>query len=354
MSLTISKSKSNELIVDPRKAAKAATLIYVSDQADGITRIKRGKSFSYFINNKKVSSPGDLERIKKLAIPPAWKNVWICKNANGHIQCTGIDSKNRKQYKYHGLWIGVRSQAKYDLMKHFGKALGLLRKQVRKDLNSKELNENKVIASVISVMEQTFIRIGNNAYEKMNGSYGLTTLKDKHVKINGDSIQFTFNGKSNINHKISFRNKKLARIVKQCRDIPGKELFQYLGSDGKFHAIDSGKVNDYIKRITGSTFTAKDFRTWAGSVNAIQYFMKKEYPSSEREKKDTIQSAIDHVSKVLGNTKNVCRKYYIHPRIIELYESGNLVEYFKGVKVKSTGLHAELNMEEKVLLKVLS
>lgn len=325
--LKIPLSKMQLIANDPEKCAKAAHLIYVSDAKPGIKRIKKGKGFLYIFEGKKITNTEVLNRIKHLVIPPAWKNVWICSIENGHIQATGMDVKNRKQYRYHANWNLLRNQTKFSRLLLFGEKLPLLRLQIEKDLSKKELCLKKVLATVISIMERTYIRIGNSEYEKANGSYGLTTLKDKHVRFSGESIQFSFTGKKGIAHQIRLNHKKLAKIVKQCREIPGKELFQYYDAEGNAHAVDSGMVNRYIREITGEDFTAKDFRTWAGTINALKAFKAVGEADTKTGIRKKMIEALEYVSKKLGNTRTVCRKYYVHPLIIDLFEKQSLTAY---------------------------
>ncbi|HLO82120.1 MAG TPA: hypothetical protein VK166_14225 [Chitinophagaceae bacterium] len=326
----ITSSLSHEVVLalskNMEEAAAMADLIYTSDINPGINRVKKQDQFVFFYRNKPVTNQGQLERIRKLAIPPAWEEVWICPVPNGHLQATGKDVRKRKQYKYHHRWEKLRNETKFHRLLEFGKQLPALRMKLEEDLASKGLNENKVLATVISLMERTYIRIGNNGYEKMYGSYGISTLKDKHVAINGHEIHFSFKGKKGIVHKISLKNRKLAAIVKACKEIPGKELFQYYDDEGHRGVIDSGKVNQYIKDATQGDFTAKDFRTWAGTLNMISSLKAMEEAVTEAEKKKRILEAIDEVSIKLGNTRTVCKKYYVHPGIIRLYEEDKLKE----------------------------
>jgi DNA topoisomerase-1 len=339
---------------DYTESAKVADLHYVSDKQKGIERKKRRKSFVYIYDDKPLSDEKELARIRKLAIPPAWVNVWICKDKNGHIQATGFDSRNRKQYRYHALWQTLRNETKFHHLFEFGKLLPSLRLKVEEDLAQKELCEEKVIATVISLMERTYIRIGNNDYEKIYGSYGLTTLKDKHVKIEGDKINFSFVGKKGIAHKISLRNRKLAKAVQACRDIPGKELFQYYDIAGNRKSIDSGMVNKYIKEATGGDFSAKDFRTWAGTLNALRLFKSIGHAGNASECKKNILTVLDEVSKKLGNTRTVCKKYYVHPGLIRLYEENSLEKYLKELDViEQPDDLSGLTTEEKILMKIL-
>jgi DNA topoisomerase I len=339
---------------DYNKTAKAADLVYVNDKTPGINRLKKGKGFVYIYDNKPLRKKAEIERIRKLAIPPAWTNVWICANESGHIQATGFDIRGRKQYRYHAMWNSLRNETKFHRLYEFGKMLPSVRLKLEEDLAKKELNEEKVLATVVSLMERTYIRVGNEEYEKSNGSYGLTTLKDNHVKIDGDKIFFSFKGKKGIDHKSSLKNKRLAKMVKQCRDIPGKELFQYYDSEGNRKPIDSGMVNRYIKEASGGDFTAKDFRTWAGTLNIIRAFKSIGEAESETDCKKKIVAALDDVSKQLGNTRTVCKKYYVHPGIIKLYEEKNLLKYLNELdKIEQPDDLAGLTSEERVLMKIL-
>lgn len=309
---------------DSREAASAVNLVYISDQDAGISRQKKGKNFIYQLKGKQVRDSTQLERIRKLAIPPSWKDVWICASPVGHIQATGLDLKNRKQYRYHHKWNELRNETKFHRLYEFGKTLPGLRKKIKKDIAIKDLSREKVLATAINLMDKTYIRVGNNGYEKMNGSYGLTTLKDKHVDIRQDKIVFSFTGKKGIDHTIKLKDRKLASIVKQCRDIPGKTLFQYYDEQGEQKAIDSGMVNNYIRGATGVEFSAKDFRTWAGSVQAIEYFCDQDnLPKGFNGKKVAVEM-LDSVSEKLGNTRSVCKKYYVHPLLISLCEENKL------------------------------
>jgi DNA topoisomerase-1 len=340
---------------DYTTAAEMADLVYVSDKDPGIIRKPKGTGFAYYNGEKVVDDEKTLQRIKKLAVPPAWTNVWICKNESGHIQATGYDQKGRKQYRYHPQWEVLRNETKFHRLFEFGKVLPSIRLKVEEDLGKKELSEDKVLATVVSLMERTFIRVGNDDYEKLYGSYGLTTLKDKHVKVKGNTVQFSFKGKKGIYHDITLRNRKLARLVQMCRDIPGKELFQYFGPDGERRSIDSGMVNRYIKEASGGDFTAKDFRTWAGTLHILQTFCNLEKPDGESACKKNIVAALDEVSHKLGNTRTVCKKYYVHPGIIRLYEDQLLDKYLKELDSIEKDDHLTgLTSEERVLMKILN
>lgn len=339
---------------DYSKAAEVADLIYVSDKDPGITRVKKGTGFTYIYKEEALKDEKQLERIRKLAIPPAWTNVWICAKANGHIQATGFDARNRKQYRYHPLWETLRNETKFHRLYEFGKLLPSLRLRLEEDLARKDLSVDRVIATVVSLMERTYIRIGNNDYEKMYGSYGLTTLKDSHVKIDGDKLKFSFKGKKGIYHNITLRNRRLAKVVEACRDIPGRELFQYIDAEGNRKSIDSGMVNQYIKEATGGDFTAKDFRTWAGTLNILRAFKAMGQCESETDSKKNILAALDEVSHKLGNTRTVCKKYYVHPGIIRLYEENNLDKYLKELdNIEKPDELTGLTSEERVMMKIL-
>ena len=343
-----------EINRDYSKAATLANLVYVSDTEPGIIRSKKGRGYMYAYAGKVIRKKEDIKRIRSLAIPPSWTSVWICTRANGHIQATGLDLRKRKQYRYHPLWSVLRNETKFHRMVEFGKALPALRQQLATDLNQRNLTASKVIATVVSLMERTYIRVGSEEYEKQNGSHGLTTLKDKHVVIAGDTIKFSFKGKKGVNHNITLKSKRLARIVKNCREIPGAELFQYFDDEGHKHCIDSGMINSYIKETTGSDFTSKDFRTWAGSINLLRSLRAMGEAVTQTEQKKNIVAALDEVSLKLGNTRTVCKKYYVHPGLIALYEQNNLNKYRKALEGEDSpetaiGLHAD----EQVLMKIL-
>lgn len=343
-----------KILHDAEKSAEVANLVYVHDHEPGIKRVKKGKAFVYLKGRKKIADEALLRRIRSLVIPPAWTDVWICASDNGHLQATGFDLRKRKQYRYHRLWNSLRNQTKFYRLHQFGSFMPAIRERIEKHLSLRGLPQEKVLAAVVCLMERTSIRIGNHAYEKLYGSFGITTLKDKHVDIRGSSMQFSFKGKKGVLHKISLTSKRLATIVKQCRDIPGKELFQYYDEQGNHKCIDSGMVNQYLKSISGEDFTAKDFRTWSGSVQALLAFRGIEPSDTETGTKKNIVAALDAVASHLGNTRTVCRKYYVHPVIIDLYEHQKLHHYLMELdalekKHNKTGLAAE----EQLLLKIL-
>ena len=340
---------------DPVKSAKAVQLIYTSDnEYEGIERKKYGKKFHYYQDGKRITSAEEISRINKLVIPPAWENVWICALENGHLQATGIDAKKRKQYRYHPVWNALRNHTKFYRMLKFGYSLPGMRLQLEKDLSIRKTEKQKVLAVVVSLMERTNIRIGNGVYEKLYGSFGLTTLKDKHVNISGQKINFRFKGKKGVYHDIDLKNRKLAKAVQNCKDIPGKELFQYYDDEGKKHTIDSGMVNEYIKEISGEDFTAKDFRTWSGTVNALIALKEIGIAETDREYKSKVKEALEKVASSLGNTPTVCKKYYVHPLVINLYENNSIKKYLDELdEIEKDDGKSGLAREEKVVMKIL-
>jgi len=345
----VPKGKLRGLLRNTEKSAEVINLVYVSDKDPGIGRLRRGRNFIYVRNGKRITDKDDLLRIRKLVIPPAWERVWICSLANGHLQATGLDIKRRKQYKYHSMWSEFRNQTKFSQLLAFGKKLPAIREQLSKDLSKPGLPVEKVLAASVMIMQETNIRVGNDVYEKLYGSFGLTTLKDKHVTINGNSVKFCFKGKKGIYHEIDVKSAKLARIVKQCRDIPGKELFQYYNENGDRKPIDSGMVNEYLKNICCDNFTTKDFRTWMGSAHAIGALKELGFCETETERKKRIVQAFDVVAKKLGNTRAVCKKYYVHPVIEELYSNGLLENFFQ----KKPGNKDQFSESEIILLTIL-
>lgn len=319
-----------ELAQDPASVAKAAKLIYVSDTMPGLTRRLQGDHYDYVdTKGTVVEDDATLERIRKMALPPAYQHVWICAKPNGHLQATGIDAKGRKQYRYHANWNAIRSETKFYRMIAFGEKLPLLRECLQKDLKRPELDHDKVIAIALSVMEQTLIRVGNAAYEKEYGSYGLTTLKNRHVQTSDRDVRFSFKGKKGIYHDITLHDRRLAKLVKACRDLPGKELFQYLDEAGNRHSIDSGMVNTYLQETMGDDFSAKDFRTWAGTTNALRLLVELDPCETDKDAKKNVNTVLDEVAHRLGNTRTVCRKHYVHPQILDAYECQDLNPYIK-------------------------
>jgi len=342
------ESKLEKIGRNPKTTALAVGLRYSININKGFHRYRREDGFIYRDeNNKVIRDKKKLERFQKLAIPPAWENVWISPYENGHLQVTGMDIKGRKQYRYHPQWNKIRNQSKFYKLRNFAKALPAIRKQVEADLNKKGLPYEKVVALVIKLIELTNIRIGNDAYKKLYGSFGLTTLQDKHVKCNNNKIYFEFIGKKGIRHKMSLVSMQLANLVKKCKDIPGQDLFQYYDNYGNHRCISSTDINNYLKKITGQDFTAKDFRCWAGSVNAMGAFLKLAQPETQNEFKHKIVEVLDEVASKLGNTRTVCKKYYVHPTVIAAFENGSIWNY------KAYGAKSHLNNEENALVILL-
>ncbi|UPT70904.1 MAG: DNA topoisomerase IB [Flavobacterium sp. JAD_PAG50586_2] len=342
------KLKLEKIGRNPLTTAKAVGLRYSINVNIGFYRIRKGEGFDFVDENKKkVRDKNILERIKKLVIPPAWENVWVSPYENGHLQATGIDAKGRKQYRYHAQWNKIRNQSKFYKLRSFAKALPAIRKQVDIDLAKHGLPYEKVVALVVKLIELTNIRIGNDAYKKLYGSFGLTTLQDDHVQFKSNKIYFDFVGKKGITHKMSLESVQLAKLVKRCKDIPGQDLFQYYDSDGNHRCVGSSDINSYLKNITGEDFTAKDFRCWAGSVNALGAFRKLSQPESEKEFKHKVVEVLDEVASKLGNTRTVCKKYYVHPTVIAAFEKGSIWNY------KPNTRKSELNDEEYALVILL-
>lgn len=314
-----------EIVTDPAESAKAAGLRYVSDTKPGIQRRRAGKGFRYIDpEGKPVRDKETLARIKSLVIPPAWTDVWICPNPKGHLQVTGRDARGRKQSRYHPRWREVRDETKYGRMILFGTALPEIRQRVEHDLGLPGLPRPKVLATIVRLMETTLIRVGNEEYARHNKSYGLTTMRNKHVEVDGSTVTFRFQGKSGVKHTVDIRDRRIARIVQRCEEIPGYELFQYVDKDGTPHSVDSADVNEYLREISQQEFTAKDFRTWAGTVLACVELRGFEMFASETEAKRNVVQAIKQVATKLGNTPSVCRKCYVHPAVLDCYMNGAL------------------------------
>jgi DNA topoisomerase I len=310
---------------DPLESAAEAGLRYVSGSGPCIRRIRCGRAFRYIgADGTPVRDPKHLERIRSLVIPPAWKNVRICPSPHGHLQAAGWDARGRKQYRYHPRYREVRDQAKFSRMIAFGTVLATIRREVRRDLRRRGLPKEKVLATVVRLLETSFIRVGNDEYAKENDSFGLTTMKDRHVRIAGSKLLFHFRGKSGQEHGIELTDRRLANIVKQCRDLPGYDLFQYIDEEGRPCAVDSADVNRYIHDIAGSDFTAKDFRTWAGTVLAVHELCAVGPCRNESSGTRAIVNAVKSVARQLGNRPATCRKYYIHPAILDAYSDGSL------------------------------
>jgi len=340
---------------DPAKAAAVVNLQYVSDESPGIRRKKIGTGFTYLgVTGKPVRDDQTLRRIQSLVIPPAWTEVWISGQSNGHLQATGFDARGRKQYRYHPRFRQVREQAKYTRVLAFAKSLPKIRRRVTRDLKLPGLPREKVLAAVVRLLETTLIRVGNDEYAKSNNSFGLTTLQDRHAHIRGSKIRFVFKGKSGIEHEIDLQDPRLAHIVKQCQDLPGQELLQYVDENGKVCDVGSTDVNQYIQSIAGQEFTAKDFRTWAGTVlAAIALRELKEFDSRAQAKKNIVR-AVESVASKLGNTTAVCRKCYIHPAILDSYMDGALAKTLHRQAAKKLGKEIQsLKPEEAMVLTLL-
>ncbi len=320
------QASSIDPIGDPAESAQAAGLRYVSDIMPGIRRKKSGKGFSYTgPDGKTIRDPREIARIRALAIPPAYTDVWICPSPSGHIQATGRDARGRKQYRYHPKWRETRDETKFGRILAFSETLPRIRRRVDRDLGKPGLRREKVLATVVHLLDCTGIRIGNDEYARANRSFGLTTLRDRHVEISGSNISFEFRGKGGKSHQVSLSDRRLARIVQRCQDIPGEDLFQYIDAEGVRQTISSGDVNDYIRTISGQELTAKDFRTWSGTKLAVAALTEIGAWASQRDAKSNILRAIDRVAEQLNNTRAVCRKYYIHPCVFDSYAAGTML-----------------------------
>jgi len=346
------KAPAPEVVSDPVDSAQAAGLRYVSDMQPGIRRKRAGKGFIYIgTDGKPIRDEKELTRIRSLAIPPAYIDVWICPSANGHIQATGRDARGRKQYRYHPKWREVRDETKFGRMLAFSEVLPQIRKRIERDLQLPGLPREKILATVVRLLECTSIRVGNEEYAKSNRSFGLTTLQDRHVEISGSNVRFEFKGKSGKVHRVDLNDRRLARIVQRCQALPGEDLFQYEDDNGVRQSIGSGDVNDYIREISGQEFTAKDFRTWAGTILAVAALKEVGTWSSQRQAKSNVLRAIDRVAEQLNNTRVVCRKYYVHPAIFETYLAGTMLEHLqKGTK---QSVKSDLEADEAAIVRLL-
>lgn len=313
--------------VEPRRAAKAVGLRYVTDRAPGIRRIRAGQGFHYLRpSGGAVRDAATLSRIRELAVPPAWNDVWIAPSADAHVQATGRDARGRKQYRYHARWREARDGTKYDRLIAFGRALPKIRARVARDLRRAGLPREKVLATIVRLLDTTYVRVGNHEYRRSNGSHGLTTLRDRHATFARGKVTFRFTGKSGRHHTIDVEDAKLARIVKRCQDLPGQDLFQYVDEEGKVRDMGSADVNAYLREISGDDFTAKHFRTWAGTVLATVALREVETFDTHAQGKRNVLAAIERVAEKLGNTPAVCRKCYVHPDVLESYLDGTFVK----------------------------
>jgi DNA topoisomerase I len=355
-----SRGKRKKVTLHPIESAEAAGLRYVSDTAPGINRKRAGTGFTYVgQDGKRITDRKTLDRIRSLAIPPAYTDVWICPAPNGHIQATGRDARGRKQYRYHLRWREVRDETKFGRMLAFSRVLPAIRARVQRDLAKPTLSKEKVLSTVVQLLECTGIRVGNDEYARTNKSFGLTTLKDHHVEISGSRLSFQFRGKSGKDHEVELTDRRLARIVARCRDLPGETLFQY-EENGVRQTIDSGDVNAYLREITGEDFTAKDFRTWTGTIQAVAALKELGPSATQRQAKSAILQAIDRVAEQLNNTRAVCRKYYVHPAVFDHYQAGTMLEALAngnqtGARAAAAAAAAaELSAEEEAVVRLLS
>lgn len=319
-----------EVVTNPIEVAEDAGLRYVSDEQPGYTRKPKGDDFDYFdMDDKPIRDETRLLRIRRVAIPPAYKDVWICPAPNGHIQATARDARGRKQYRYHERWREARDENKYGRMLVFGLALPKIRRQANKDMSLRDLPRNKVLATVVYLLGRTFIRIGNEEYARENKSFGLTTMRNRHVDIKGAKLSFNFRGKSGVQHEIDVNNRRLANIIRKLQDLPGQDIFQYEDEVGEVRSVTSEDVNDYLHEVSGEEFTAKDFRTWAGTVLTAMALSLQGPVENDAQAKKNIKDAIAAVAKILGNTPTVCRKCYVHPMVLESYLDGDMIEGLK-------------------------
>ena len=321
-----------KLVAEAIDAAEGAGLRYVSDDRPGYTRKAKGDGFDYFnVEGRPIAEAQQLLRLKRLVIPPAWTEVWICPAPNCHIQATGRDARGRKQYLYHERWREIRDENKYDRMIAFGQALPKIRRRVAKDLKLPGLPQNKVLATVVQLLERTFIRIGNEEYARENKSFGLTTMKDRHVEVKGAKLRFRFRGKSGREHEVDVTDRRIAKTISKLQDLPGQDLFQYVDDEGEVHNVSSQDVNQYLREITGEDFSAKDFRTWAGTVLTAMALKAQDKVETKKQAKSNITAAIKAVSTILGNTPAICRKCYVHPAVLENYLDQKSIEGLKQI-----------------------
>ena len=351
--MTLTTQQIDKILKDPEQTASFANLTYVSDADLNIRRKKKANKFIYYFNKEQLHTQKEIDRINKLVIPPNWEKVRIAYPPNGHLQVVGRDAKNRKVYRYHDLWSKIRNQTKFYKLANFGNALPIIRKRIEKDLEIKGMTKRKVLALVLRLMEETHIRIGNDYYAKRNKTYGLSTLRTRHVETVKDKIKFEFIGKKGKKHSITLRNKRLARLVNRCEEIPGWELFQFYDDQGDKHRIDSGMINDYIHELSGDLFSAKDFRTWGATKTFFETVYDLGYTEDPKENKSNIIKALDAAAQALGNTRTVCKNYYVHPMVMDAYETGTITKVFKKVDEHTTPRPFFTETEE-VLLQMIS
>lgn len=343
------------LSTDSVKVARSVGLRYVSDNRPGVRRDSTDDGFLYLDKaGNRIEDPDELDRFKALGIPPAWTEVWICPHANGHLQATGRDAKGRKQYRYHVEWCKVRNQSKFERMARFGASLPQIREQTDRHTKQRGLGREKVLATIVQLLEKTLIRVGNNEYAEKNDSFGLTTLRDDHLEVEGSTLRFSFRGKSGVEHEIEVGDRRLAKIVKHCQDLPGQELFQYYDENGEQQVVDSRDVNAYLQEVTGEDFTAKDFRTWFGTVYALLELQDVGPATSPTDAKKKITNAIKRAASQLGNRPATCKKYYVHPQIMEAFQTGELFPILEECqRMGQPSSPYELTAEERAILIML-
>lgn len=339
------------IVVSPEELAEFANLRYVTDSTPGLGRRRHGRGFVFVgADSKRIKDTATLERIRALVIPPAWRDVWICPSANGHLQVTGFDDRGRKQYLYHPRWSEVSNRTKFARMPAFGKQLARIRRRVKRDIASRKFSRNKVVATVVEILDRTAIRIGNREYASDNNSFGATTLKNRHVKTTATTIHFRFPGKSGQLQEVELKDRRIAKVVRCCEEIPGQQLFQFCEVEGEYQAVESTHVNEYLREIAGEAFTAKDIRTWRASAVATGFLADQSAPESEAERQRTAREAYKLAAATLGNTITVCRKYYVHPAIVEAYVNGTLPKLLKSFRVSS---RSGLDRDEQLLMHFL-
>jgi DNA topoisomerase-1 len=337
-----------------RAAADRAGLTYVTDGVAGIRRRRAGAGWIFFDpTGARITDPVERKRLLGLVIPPAWTEVWICPDAHGHIQVTARDARGRKQYRYHPAYRAARDTSKFRRILEFSELLPMIRERVERDLQARDLTRRQILATVVRLLDKTLIRVGNSEYARENRSFGLTTLRGHHVEVKGAAMRFTFRGKSGVKHSVSLTDRRLARIIQQCQDLPGQELFQYLDSSGKRQTVSSGDVNEYLREITGRDVTAKDFRTWAGTMLAARELRAVGPAATQKEAEKNIVRAVDAVAERLGNTRTVCRKYYVHPTVLDAYLAGIIAPQAAPPEGRRERPTAALRREEIVILQFL-
>jgi DNA topoisomerase-1 len=345
------KKMDDPVLPEPHISAKEASLVYVSDTGPGIRRQRAGRGFRYVLpGGERLEDFDELARVRKLAIPPAWTDVWISPDPDGHIQATGRDARGRKQYRYHPRWAEVRDQAKYGSLIAFANALPSIRTQIDHDLRRHGLPRERIVASIVWLLDKTMIRVGNDSYARENKSFGLTTLRQKHAELNGSELRLNFKGKSGKEWRLELRDRRVVRVIRSAQELPGQQLFQYQDSDGNRHLVHSDDVNRYIRDASGADFSSKHFRTWGGTIAAAGLLARQALPDSKAAAKRHLNEVVDRVAQMLGNTRSVCRKCYIHPQAIESWLDGRLVEEIKQARRRMRGPRPGLDEEETLVL----